>query len=231
MVEPALAPRKFSRMDAGRAATMLFLLAVVFAVWYFILLWSRELIVPTVPGGRTGPWLVYPNIAARFCACAFLAAVSLPFVMTRLRKRWNAQDAAAGTQYDPYRDRPLAKIGPFLAGGILAVLYGIALLAYFSDWTVVGPAGIDERFLWRRRAHSFDQIKSLEIVSRALRRDEDHLVGNSGPWHKVEFTDGRIFDFGPENEGCSDADISAIEKFIADRSGKTWRVRGGAGRR
>jgi len=103
----------------------------------------------------------------------------------------------------------------------------IALYAYLSCWTIVGPAGIDERTPWGRRTHSLDQVTSLEIVSRALRRDDEHLIGNDGPWHKVEFVDGKVFDFGPENEKLFRGDISVIENFIAQQSGKTWRVRGG----
>jgi hypothetical protein len=213
-------------MDGGRMVIALVLLAGIFAAWYFVLPWIRALFLPTASGGVVGPWMVYPNVAARFCACAFLSAVSLPFVMIGLRKRWNDADAAAGTRYDPFRGRPLAKIGPYLAGSVLCVIYGLALYFYFSCWAIVGPAGIDDRGPWRRKTHSFDQITSLEVVTRQMRHDDDHLIGNDGPWHKVAFVDGGTFDFGPEHEGCSEADISAIEKFIAQRSGKAWRVRG-----
>jgi hypothetical protein len=145
--------------------------------------------------------------------------------MKRLAKRWKAKDAAAGTRYDPFRNRPFGKLGPMVAGGALAFVYASALAFYLFSWTVVSPAGIEDRLPWGRRNHAFDQIASLEVIPDGMHSNE---LARYGPLHTVTFADGRKFTFGDENEGCSKAEVSTIAKFIAERSKQTWRVRADA---
>ena len=209
-------------MDAGRSVVVLALLAVVFSAWFFLLPWIQAAVLPTATGGPQGPWVLRPIIAVRFCASAFLSALSLPFLMKRFGRRWNAADAAVGTRYDPFRGRPGGLAMMLLAGSALALIYGVALLFYVCSWTVVGPAGIEERLPWGRRSHSFDQIASLEMIPGGMHSDE---VARDGPWHRIVFVDDRNFTFGNGNEGCSEAEISAIATFIAKQSRQTWRVR------
>jgi hypothetical protein len=226
MVEPELAPRKFKPTDAGRGAIVLVLLAVVFATWFFLLPWIQAAILPTAPGGSTGPWVIRPIVAVHFCACAILSAVTLPLLMTRLRIRWNAADAAAGTRFDPFRNRLGGKVGIFVAGGALLLIYAAALLLYLRCWDEVGPAGIQGRMPWGRKCHSFDQITSLKMIPSGMHSDG---VARDGPWRRVVFVDGHTFIFGHENEGCSEAEVSAIARFIAERSGHAWRALADAG--
>jgi hypothetical protein len=224
MVKSELATRKLGRSDAGRMAIVFAFLVGIFAVWYFVLPAIRALFSPTASGGDQGPWVVWPIIAIRFCACAVLTAVSVPLAMQPLRRRWLAQDIAAGSCYDPYRKQPFRKACVYLAGSALLVIYGAALVFYVSWWDIVGPAGITEHGPFGSKTHSFDQIRSLEVVSKRMRRDDDHLVGD-GPWHRVEFIDGRSYAFGRDNEGWSEAEESAIAEYIAEKSKQTWYVR------
>ena len=109
---------------------------------------------------------------------------------------------------------------------ILGLIYAAALLFYLFSWAFIGPAGIEQRLPWGHNDHSFDQITSLEMIPGGMRSDK--LVKN-GPWYSVEFADNsRSFTFGDDNEGCSEAELSAMAKFIAQRSGKLWRVRADA---
>ncbi len=219
MVKPNLPTRSFNRTDAGRSAIFLVLLAAVFAVWFFLLPWIQAVILPTATGGTSGPWVVRPIIAVRFCACAILAAASMPLLLWRFGKRWHAQDVAAGTRYDV---RPGHKASVLIKGSILGLIYAGALLLYLFSWTIVGPSGIEQRMPWSHKEHSFDQIASLEMIPDGMRSDE--LVKN-GPWFNVVFTDGRSFAFGHDNEGCAVTDMSAIATYIAEQSGQSWRVR------
>ena len=157
-----------------------------------------------------------------FWRCAILATASMPFLLWRLGKRWRAQNVAAGTRYDV---PPGRKVRIFIAGGVLTSVYAAALLFYLFSWTIVGPAGIEQRRPWDHMDHSFDQIRSLETIPGGMRSDK--LVKN-GPWYNVVFNDGRSFSFGDDNEGCSETEQSAIAKFIAERSGQTWLVRADA---
>lgn len=218
-------PRKFSRVDAGRTAITLIMFAVVFAAWYFLLPLIQSAIVPRAPGGATGPWVIRPILAARFCASGITSAVSAPFVFKRFGARWRAADAAAGTRYDPYRARPVAKALFMLKGVVLAMIYASALLFYLFSWTTVGQDGIEDRWLWRRSFYAFDQIASLRSIPSGMRSEES---GHEGPWYRVEFADHRSVTFGRENEGCSDADLNAVATFLAQRSGESWQVPGDA---
>jgi hypothetical protein len=222
MVNSQLPPRKFSRADFGRSAIALPLLAIAFAAWFFVLPCIQATILPSAPGGMAGPWVLRPIIAARFCATAFLAAITMPLFMVPLSKRWRAKDAELGSRYDPFRNRPFGKARIFLAGGALALIYAAALLAYVSCWDDIGPAGIVDRLPWVTKKHGFDQIASLETIPAGMHSDG---VARDGPWYRINFTDGGNFTFGHENEGCSDDDISAIAKFIAERSKQAWQVR------
>ena len=222
MATSQLPTRKFSRADFGRSAIVLALLAIVFTAWFFVLPRIQVLILPTAPGGIAGPWVLRPIIAVRFCATAILAATTMAIFLVPLRKRWIAKDATLGSQYDPFRNRPFGKARVFLAGGALALIYTAALFAYLTCWTDIGPAGIVDRLPWVCKKHGFDQIASLETIPAGM---HSNSVARDGPWYRVNFTDGGNFTFGHENEGCPDADISAIAKFIAERSKQAWQVR------
>jgi len=211
-------------MDAARSATVLGLLIVTFAAWFFVLPWIQMIFLPTASGGATGPWVIRPPLPVRFCACAILAATTMALLLRFLRKRWNAQDAAAGTQYDPYLNRPLAKAGPYIAGSALVLIYSAALLIYLFSWAFVGPNGIAEHSLWIRRNHAFDQVMLLETIPHGTSRT---AASKDGPQYTVFFTDGRKFSISIDNEGCSEADVSAIAKYIAERSNKQRLVRAG----
>ncbi len=200
--------RRFNLVDARRTVMMFILMGVFYAASYYLLPWIQALILPRAPGGAMGPWVVRPAWVLRVFAAVILSVAPLPLLIMRFRRRWDAEDAAAGTQYDPFAGRPGWKVRIFVRSGLLALIYGIGLPFYLFSWTVVGPAGIDQRLPWGHRNRSFDKIKSLELT----------------PWHKVVFVDGPSFTFGENNEGCSQADVSAMESLIAERSGQKWRV-------
>jgi hypothetical protein len=223
-----ITPRKFGQIDAGRCAIFLILLIGAFAAWFFILQWIQFAILPKVAGGERGPWLIRPIIALHFCACAITSMLSVPFLMKRFRDRWNARDAAVGTKYDPFCDRPGRKVGLMLKGGALALIYAAALPFYLYSWTIVTPGGIELQSPWGHRNYTFTQVRSLQIIPAGMRSDK---LRKNGPWYQVEFADGRNFTFSSDNEGSRESEQSAIATFIAKHTGRSWQVYRGAHRR
>jgi hypothetical protein len=210
-----------SRVDAKRGAIGVLLLVTTFGAWFLVMPWIQVLFIPKAVGGAKGPWIIRPILAMHVCACFIAAAVSMPLFTRGLRERRKAQDAAAGTRYDPFRRHPLLKIVHF-KGYLLILVYAAALLFYLFSWTIVSPAGIEERFPWGSRAHRFDQIYALETIPSG---EHNETLQKTGPWFNVTFRDGRSFSFGHDNEGLSESESAAIAKYLAERSGKEWQTR------
>lgn len=208
------AVRKFNKVDAMRVTLFLTALAVVFAGLFFLLPWIQRLFLPSARPA-TDHWVVRPHIAFRFCACAILSALSLPVLLRPVQKRWRAQDAASGTVYVPFQNRPFGKVGILISGSLLAVIYASALAFYLSSWTVVSTSGIESRAMWKRRSHSFDHVRSLDTIPAGMRSDKS---AQDGPWYCVSFDDGSSFTFSEDNEGCSDSDLVEIAEFISTKA-------------
>jgi hypothetical protein len=185
----------------------------------------QRLILPPAPGGPWGPWLLRPIAAFRFGASAMMAAISFPFIFRPFKRKWQFQDAQHGTRYDPFHRRPVRRAALYAEGLLLMGIYGIALLFYLLSWDAIGRQYIEQHLPWASRRYSFDQIAALSTLPAGTHSDD---LGKSGPWYEVRFRDGRTFDFGKENEGASDAELTAIASFIAARSGHSWQIRADA---
>jgi len=220
-----LAPRSFTRVDAKRAVISLLLLGATFGLWYLVLPVVQRLIIPGAPGGTTGPWIIRPGWPLLFGSCVVAAAVSVPLLGRRLRQQWTAQDLAAGTKYVPFGN-PAVKaahnLALYIKGIILLLIYASALLFYLFSWGVVGPSGIEQKVPWGARVHAFDQIVSLQMIPKGEHNDE---LNADGPWYSAAFSDGSAFTFDASDGGVSDSELTAIAKFVADRSGKNWHMR------
>src|SRR5881628_1666125 len=131
--------RQFKLRDAVRALVSLSTLAAIFAACYFIFPKIQRLIVPAATAGKTGPWVIPPILAFHFGACAVATVALMPLVLTPLRRRWRAQDAAEGTKFDPFHDRPVTRVWLYVKGLVLAAIYLVSLIFYLLSWIVVGP--------------------------------------------------------------------------------------------
>jgi hypothetical protein len=203
-------------------------MAGIAAASWFALPIVQSLLVPTAPGGERGPWVLRPAFAFRFGACAVLTAITTPLVMLPLRKNWRAADAAAGTLYDPFHGRPGRKLGVWVGGTLLLLLYGTSLAFYLLSWTTVGSAGIGQRLPWGTFSYPYEQIAALETVPDGMRSES---LSQDGPWFAVTMRDGRRLTFGVDNEGISTGELLALATHVALRSGRLWTARPDATRR
>ncbi len=221
----ALPTRGFRSIDLDRMAICLILLVVSMAGSFFLLEWIQGLILPSFPGGQEGPWLIRPVLALHFSACAIMSAVLVPVLTINMRRRWKAQDIAAGSKHDPYVNRPWFKL-PFMTLGLFyACLYGFGATLYLYSWQIVGPEGIESQSPRGHRNYTFNQILWLETIPAGMRSKS---LKKDGPWYQVQFTDGHKISFGPENEGSSAAEQTTIAAYIAEQSKTKWRVYGDA---
>lgn len=210
--------RGFSRTDASRAFIIVPMLGAVGAGYWFLLPVIQSLIIPSAPGGREGPWVVRPILAAHFGATAVLAAVTLPLITGPLRALWKREDAALGTQFDPYRDQPV-KHGAMVVKGLLLAIYASGLVFYLFSWTKIGPDGIEQHLPWATLHHAFEDIESLEMIPEGGRSNS---MKQDGPWYSVTFPSGRFLTLSTDNEGTSRDELRAMAAFIAKRSRLDW---------
>ena len=108
--------RDFSRVDGKRAFILIAVLAVAGVCYWFMLPAIQSQIVPNAPGGKAGPWLVRPILAFHAGAMAVMTCVSLPVILWPMRKVWKREDMALGTQYAPFRGRPMKRVAVFVQG-------------------------------------------------------------------------------------------------------------------
>src|SRR5262245_22917499 len=108
--ENSITPRGFSRTDAWRAFVNIAIMGVVGVCYWFMLPAIQSWIIPDAVGGRTGPWVLRPILAFHFGAVAVMACVTVPFIVWPLRRRWEREDAALGTRYDPLYGRPVKRV-------------------------------------------------------------------------------------------------------------------------
>jgi len=214
--------RGFSRTDARRSFIMLGILAIAGICYWFILPTVQSLVIPAVPGGRNGPWLVRPILAFHFGAVAVMATVTVPFLTRPLRKLWSQEDASLGTRYDPFHDQTAGRFLFVIKGSLLLVVYALGLIFYMFSWSTIGPDGIEERLPWKTRKHPFRDIVWLEMIPKGERSES---IRQNGPWYSVQFRGGRYMTLSGDNEGCGPDELRAITAYIAERSQLKWERR------
>jgi hypothetical protein len=213
--------RQFKLRDGARMLGFLSALAAIFAASFFILPELQGLLVPAAPGGQMGPWVIRPILALHFGACGVAAAALTPLATAPLRRRWRAQDAAEGTRFDLFHNRPAARVVLYIKGTLLVGIYLISLVFYLLSWTVIGPDGVDEHLPWGVRHHALSSIASLTVIPDGFHVDS---LAKNGPWYEVGFEEGRRVTFGEDNEGISKPELAAAAEFLASRSGRAWQI-------
>src|SRR5262245_27366715 len=134
-VETSRIPRPFSGTDARRTFIGVGILVVVAVCYWFALPAIQSLIIPSAPGGGNGPWVVRPILAFHFGAVAVLTSVTAALILQPLKKGWRYEDAALGTRYDPFHNRPVKRGLLLLQGFVLLAVYSSALVFYLLSWT------------------------------------------------------------------------------------------------
>jgi hypothetical protein len=211
--------RRFRRTDAKRTFVSVVLLAIVGVCYWFLLPAIQSQIIPSGPGGRTGPWVLRPIFAFHFGAVAVMACVTVAVIVGRLKRKWEREDAALGTRYDPLSDRPMKRVFVAFAACLLFLVYAAALVFYLLSWTIIGPDGIEQRLPWGTLHHSFQDIESLETIPDGERSES---LRQNGPWYAIKLRSGRSITLSTDNEGLTSDELSALTSFVADRSGLVW---------
>ncbi len=226
--ENSVGSRGFTTVDASRAFISLLILAIVSVCIWFALPALQSLILPSVPGGRHGPWVVRPILAFHYGAVVVMTAATFPLITRPLWKVWTREDAELGTRYDPFQGRPLKRTRLMVKALMRLVLYAAALLFYLFSWDIIGPDGIVEHLPWATLNHSYQDISSLETIPNGQRSES---ISQDGPWYSVKFKGGRSLTLSDDNEGTTLEELSAMTAFIAERSGLVWTRRSDARRR
>jgi len=215
---PAIS-RSFSRTDGKRAIISVAILLVVGTCYWFMLPLIQSTIVPDAPGGASGPWVLRPILAFHFGAAAVMASLTVPLIAGPLKRRWQHEDAATGSRYDPLAGRPVARGLFVFKGMLLLIVYAGALMFYLLSWQTVGPDGIEQHLPWSTLHHSFDDIASLETIPDGERSDS---LKQNGPWYSIRLRSGRSITWSLENEGTTQDELAAMAAFVARRSGLAW---------
>jgi hypothetical protein len=113
-------------------------------------------------------------------------------------------------------------------GLLLLAVYATGLVFYLFSWTIVGPAGIEQRLPWTMLHHEYEDIVSLEMIPDGQRSES---IRQNGPWYSIKFKSGRSITLSPDNEGITREELIAMSAYIADRAGRTWLRRSDARRR
>jgi len=198
------------------------MMASLGACYWFMLPAIQSQIIPSAPAGKTGPWVIRPILAFHFGAVAVLVCASLPVALRPLRTIWRRKDAALGSRYDPFRDRPMKRVVLLIKGSLLALLYASALVFYLFSWTIIGAHGIEQRLPWATLHHSFQDIQSLETIPEGARSDS---IAQNGPWYSIKLRSGRSITLSHDNEGGTPDELKEATSFIAARSGLSWSKR------
>jgi hypothetical protein len=220
-LEPAFYSPSSGMNETARTAIILAVVVASFPAWYFLLPCIQSVLIPSMPGGNAGPWIVRPAHIMHLLGSGFLAISMWPLV-SLLLPRAPAQPAATReARFDPFADRPNLKAEIWVKSIAMLLIYAAMVPLYLYSWNAVTADGMERQSPLGRTTHTFAEIKSLETIpagmhSRKLRKD--------GPWYRVNFTDGREFTFAPGNEGTTDAEQSAMARFISQHSGQRWQT-------
>ena len=218
---PAIS-RSFSRVDARRAVIGIAIFVAVGACYWFLLPGIQSRIIPDAPGGTNGPWVLRPIFAVHFGAVAVMTTLTMPFIAGPLRRKWQHEDAALGSRYDPFAGQSVKNVLFLLKGTVLILVYTSALMFYLLSWVTIGSDGIEQHLPWTTLHHSFQDIESLETIPDGERSES---IKQNGPWYSVKLQSGRDITWSLENEGITQDELTAMAAFVADRSGLAWERR------
>jgi hypothetical protein len=219
--------RGFGRTDGKRGIVAAAILLGSVACYWLVLPLIQSMIIPRAPGGANGPWVVRPEGPLRICAAAVLACVTVPFLAGPLKRKWDNEDAASGSRYDPLAGRPVKRALFVLKAIVLLTVWGAGLMFYLLSWETIGPDGMKEHLPWATLRHPFQDVASLETIPEGLRSD---TLGKDGPWYAVKLRSGRTMTWSLDNEGMTRDELAAMTTFVAQRSGMAWGFRGDARR-
>jgi hypothetical protein len=217
--------RELSDRDVLRSCTVLVTVIVMAVLCWFALPIIQWVIFPAAAGGDRGPWVIRPDVGARFLGTGVLTILTAMVIIIPLRRMWDREDRKLGTRYAPYHNQPAMR---FLFGivivkaSLLSLIFTFALAFYLFSWTIIEPEGIKERLFWETTNHTFDEIRSLEIVSQGQRTTS---TGLDGPEYVIKFKDGHELTLSLANEGMSTQELKVLSNVLAKRSGREWKSR------
>lgn len=195
-----------------QGAILLILLLLGGAFYWFLLPFVQMLFLPASGPIDSGQWIVRPPLAIHACASAIMAIATLPFVITKLRKR--GIFSQPNPNFTPSK-RPIAFAIVCLQATVLCLVYSSALIFYLFSWATVSDAGVEEHFPWTTRTYSFENVVALHILPSG-----DH--NQFGPYYSIKFKNKRSWGLSLDNEGMSEELLKTISTLVAERSNKEW---------
>jgi hypothetical protein len=194
---------------AARIAVVLVSLALVFGLYWLALGVVRGWMLPHAHDEVL--WVIGPAHVLRFGACAVFSALTLPFVLRPLGRRWREQDQRErGTPIATHRTGQLALL---IRGGLLFVVYAVCGLFYFASYGEVRDASITFHSPLGARTYAYDRITALHHFP-----PEGGQVDRYG----IEFDDARWGYFDADCEGLDAAAALAIADHVSRHAGRSW---------
>lgn len=196
----------------ARIALVLGSLGALFGAFWIVLPIVRAWMLPEAGGDLL--WVIGPPTALRFGACTVLSALTLPFLLRPLGRRWREQDRAArGQPTDAVVERGISRPALLIRGGLLFVIYAIAGMFYFASHAEVRDATITFHSLLGARAYRYDQVVALQHQAPE---------GGQVDRYAMEFDDERWGYFDASCEGTTDGEIRAIAQHVSLRARQPW---------
>ena len=186
---------------------------------FYLLPLLQQFVIPKLPGGTQGPWVLRPNLKVHGIASIAAAFISVRIAQIYLARRRRDQDAAKGTQHEPSHGRPFDNAYKALKNGAILLILGSFLPAYFYSCTLITENGIEVRTLLGPERHTFAEVAVLRTIPSGM---YNTTISRGGPWYGIGFADGTSCTFGALNEGITEAELSAIALFISQRTGESW---------
>ena len=215
--------RNFSTLDVKSAFFVFVLLLIVGIGYWFVLPHIQSCFIPSFRNGRDGPWLIRPIFAFRAGAMAVMTCLTVPIILTPIRKVWAREDIALGSQYTAFRGRPVKRAVFYVQGFLLLLVYAFAFAFYSFSWTTIDANGIDQRLPWATLHHEFKEIEKLKTIPDGQRSDS---LAQNGPWYSINLRSGRVITLSLDNEGINRTELQSIAAFVAEKSGLAWKSRG-----
>ena len=105
-----------------------------------------------------------------------------------------------------------------------ALLWLFSIAGYLFDRQIIGPTGIDVPLKLRGPSH-YDWAAVAELTELPPGMVAARNGNGVGPLLTITFADGWDINLGEPGCGVTDADLAAVRRFVADRTGKQWSVR------
>lgn len=184
-------------------------LGAIFGTAWLVLPLAQRLLLPRAPAVG---WVIGPGNGFHLGASACVVCLLGPFV-SRRAQRMMRESGIKGRK---------PGLGDWIAGIFVQCLFFMALLFYFTSWTVIDEGGVHQRALWIRRHYAFGDVRRQEELPEGYRAGEGYLTGHAYVMAMKDDFRVRVSRYEFDNPELSEETIRAIAKFVSERTGREW---------